>query len=145
MEAIQETRPPETLSELLDLGIRSMRSLNRRVYFPESGIWHEKPNEDGPCYVCLTGAVMAAVFKPNGHDEPGFHDSDWEERFVALDELRTGEVVNAQKMIGGSLEDVSQRLWYTNIENKNFIGWDETEEFLAEMEWLLDELKQEGL
>ena len=145
MNTTQETRPPETLSELLDLGIRSMRSLDRETYFPESMAWHEKPNEDEPCYVCLAGAVMAAVFKPDDHGNPSSYDDKWKECFMALEDLRTGDVVWAQKKMGGSLEDVSERLRYTDIENKNFVGWDETEEFLGEMEWLLDELKQEGL
>ena len=142
--------PPRTLSEILNLGIESMRGLDRLVYRADHAHWH-KPDrdEDGEevCRVCLAGAVMARVFNsdPNWPDQPSMHASYWEDCLRALEEMRLGQVATAANRIGVPVNTIPDQLRYVNITESSFKDWEDTDIFLDEMETLRDTLIKEGL
>ena len=140
--------PPKKLSELLGLGISSMRGLDRRLYQADHSQWYlPAEDEDGEevCFVCLAGAVMARVFDPGGPDEPRYHDYEWEACFHALDEIRRGNLVRAAEQMKISADTIPDQLRHVYVLKREFEDWDDADIFLGEMEILRDELKKEGL
>ena len=75
---------PDRLSDLLILGVKSMESLDRRLYAPDCDVWHAGAGDDGVCCVGYAGAIMAAELgapRERAIDDGGF-DSELGYRFA---------------------------------------------------------------
>jgi hypothetical protein len=84
------------------------------------GVWHAQ-DHDGACRVCLAGAVLAnrhpirpdqIYVGPFVADGPGEYSAGrrWDDIFLALDELRTGNVHAFLKFEGTAPEEVLQAI-----------------------------------
>lgn len=92
--------PPDKPSELILLALKDLESVEKsKKYVVHMGHWH-LPDE-GKCYVCFAGAVMAGTLKLSDkvnydlHFLPGKYNG-WKTALRALDFLRGSNFIDAR-------------------------------------------------
>ena len=91
---------PDKPSELIELALKDLASVERsKAYKVDMGTWHSPAKYDGPCSVCLAGAVMARTLRMPRDEEhsPWLHGtrkmgSETVRKLIALDYFRSGDV-----------------------------------------------------
>lgn len=108
LKSIEDTLPNE-LSDLLDVAVQDLVKVERSPrYIVDMCSWYLKET-DGPCQVCLAGAVLAkSVLKePPVVDidsiEPRQMRASIRRKMVALDGLRVGNIVRAYGNLKGKM------------------------------------------
>ena len=152
-----DSRPPEKLSDLIELAIADARRLDRTLYRPCSEIWHEP--DDRICLVCLSGCVIAATLEAprteitirnltDPDDAPQeIANEEWRQALEALDHARRGEWALAITTRGIRLEeetrDKLRRIsppW-----PRGFDGWERFDEHLADLQEKAGKLRALGV
>jgi len=96
---------PKKLSKLAALALEDLKKVERsRRYVVDMGAWHEPADEnDGLCYVCFAGAVMAKTCKLDRNaTEEAMLGGPESSKFQALNYLRTGNVEMAYRAMHGN-------------------------------------------
>ena len=110
----QAIPPPAKLSDLILLAIKDARALDRSIYWPDYGVWHEIEVVANPvepyveCHVCLAGAVIAETLGERPETTiTGLSQvrSDWEFALDALDCVRRGRYESAFMYLHPNLSD----------------------------------------
>ena len=154
-----DTRPPEKLSDLIELAIADASRLDQTLYRPHSEVWHEP--ENGRCLVCLSGCVIAWTLQaprieiairnlmdPDGAEAPALVESEeWRRALEAIDHARRGEWGLAITTRGIRLEDDTAhelRLISPPLP-RGFTGWKMLDEHLASLEERVARLRTLGV
>ena len=161
---------PDQLSDLLELAVRDMRSLDRQRYFPNAYEWHVPmqfygdgvpPTDDGRrCACCLAGSVMAQTLKtpitenqcPYMYEMPEMDGVT--EKLTAIDSARMGDY----RFAWDQLQDAVGRREELTKEQKDllreingptshqyFQSWEEADRFLERMDDHIQQLRSVGL
>lgn len=158
------TRPPERLSDLIDLAITDVGRLDRTTYTPHPGHWHE-PTDNGRCAICLAGSVIAGTLKcPQDksaevlydHDDPdsdqvNIVDRKWQLALWALDDARQGLWADAYDILTiddapAPTEDILHGLDQIPVpERPEFEDWTDFDIHLKSLASCADELRKLGL
>ena len=89
---------PEKPSELIRVAIKDLIKCEKSPkYYIDMGEWHTPYGYLGKCTVCLAGSVMAKTFDKNLKAVifPESFDSSTENKLVAIDNLRAGDLHSA--------------------------------------------------
>ena len=156
---------PDKLSELLEVAINDLLSLDREKYTPTWDHWHTPPidPDKGKCAVCLAGAVIANLddTSPTSYidvtedvtfaDNHLIDDADLLRKLLALDELRSGSIARAcdTMEIELSLEQTARiqctyHTYYNNM-GASFLDWPSAETHIEKLRIMVAELKEMGL
>ena len=137
---------PDTMSGLLATAISDARSLNPKLYHPDSDNWHHASN-NGFCSVCLAGSVIARTFKAPRHRtfNPIFFGHKNCHKFDALDSMRKGAWFNAyydfyQRPAAPAIAKLLNSL--PEPSNTHFTGWHAFRSHLDSLEAILPELRK---
>ena len=90
-----------SLASTLEHALKDFREcVDDDDYVIDMGTWH-KPKNDGFCYVCLAGSVLAKTYNKKNSREALPSDACFgrEKYLLALDYLRSGYVTNALNSI----------------------------------------------
>lgn len=102
---------PNKLSALLRIAVQDAQKCEAlpAEYELRMSYWHS-PRTDGPCQVCMAGAVMAQSlgFERNRFIKSGPLEFENGKALMAIDDLRTGKVHEAARRIGIELTDEQQ-------------------------------------
>ena len=141
-------------SQMLRVAIDDMQALDRERYKPESSNWFIKHTIRGGnvlCVACLAGAIIARCFERGELSErvvnlrtlkPSYFDIGSEDKLLALDYFRTGQIDKAYEKIKRDKPDSLPD--EIKIENKFFFNWATAGKFLIEMESLHKILQNAG-
>jgi len=129
---------PNTLSGLIDIALEDLEKVEKmESYVVNMGDWHFPSGNK--CEVCAAGAVMAMRLGANWNDDlvPSNFDQDAAKKLDAIDDLRTGWVSRAGRIL--LKEDTSR--FDRNIEPYDI----DRDQFFADMRQLSADLKEAGL
>ena len=149
-------------SELLQVAIQDIKSLDREVYMPDAFNFHNPTRlttgENGlgnRCLVCDAGAVIAGTLNgtPSANLFPGKYEPAIEARLCAIDSLRRGSVLgamHAMNLVDGRNPERS----FAKIEADTahieppamfgFWGWDDMDRHVQSLERFAGELSEAG-
>lgn len=142
---------PRKPSELIRVAIADAQDLDRDIYVPSYGDWHQ-PTAGGQCVICDAGTVMAGTLAiPSERNA-----SPWElasdgtvhprdaSALSALDAIRSGNYASALHCLGHEQNDYE----LSNIprgRRGEYTNWDEFRDHMAEMEEIADAFEDLGL
>ena len=101
-----EPRLPNKPSELLTVALNDLIKTEKDPrYKVDMYTWHDPhldDNDDGHCFVCLAGSVIAQSLEasPLAYALPGHFDSDTRQKLVALDYFQQGQTARALGFLG---------------------------------------------
>ncbi len=135
-----------SMSDLLEVAIRDARTLDPRIYHPNSVTWHVA-DEQEQCQVCLAGSVIAGTLAatPDQTLSPDCFPSDTPGKLEALNFMRKGHWVFAfyefyRHWPRTSIEDRLRKL--PKPINADFTGWHAFRAHLDSLESILPELRE---
>ena len=156
----------EKPSELLRVVLDDYKSIDRDLYYPYAGRFHEAegwdypPRWKGKCIVCDAGMVMAGTLggNPNSDIYPRDYDEEIEARLDAIDSLRNGELVDALHLLSfGSdpteddelPDDVLEaaevfEALYDPPDFESFDGWNDMDQHAQSLETYIKRLEKHG-
>ena len=88
---------PTTLHEALSMALVAMRAVTERGVRIDMAAWYLPPTFNGPCTVCMAGAIMLEGRASSWvwHLTPASFGSSWTRVFRALDFIRRGDIETA--------------------------------------------------
>ena len=140
-EALKAGEPITSVPALIEVATEEGRSLDREIYFPDSGNWHDPAAADG-CLVCDAGVVMAGVLKvhPKLGVTPLHFGTDTCNALEALNSLRRGYVKEAYDIL--HLEPPSGVEYRVEAPHSFYSTWRGFERHMDEMDQLAAKLRQ---
>ena len=163
--------PPEKLSELIRLAVKDARSLDRNDYYPHFNYYHAyfddtRPlldgngdaidpvdyNEDDPpmgyqCFVCNAGAIISGELGADllTNCDPSCYPK-WMDCLKAVDMVRYGYYGSAAAWMRMP-QSIVAKVYDAHIPppvHDDFIGWDEFDLHLDDLELVSDQLENIG-
>lgn len=133
-------------SELILLALEDLEKVEKMkgVYRVDMSEWH-RPGEDGPCYVCLAGSVLAMSYgAPTSMDylSSPRPPENAEDRIGALNSFRMGDIVEGLLEMGITDESVLNEVTpshYVPLYEQNRRG------FKSGLRWIARHLGERGL
>ena len=132
---------PDKPSDLLALALSDLAKIERSSkYEVVMGGWHV-PSTGDVCEVCMAGAVMAKTLKADRFKRrtPAGFETDTQNKLMALDDFRTGDLTHALKALGiRRPRSLASKIWVARYDTDRKL-------FKKDMQDIIEALKGEGL
>lgn len=145
---------PDKLSKLILVALNDLEKVEKdEKYKVDMGQWHHPPLYNGPCAVCLAGAVIAKTCKTSYKKDlmPGDFFENEVKKFNALDLVRQGEIFRALIKLGvdeKNARECQDKLWRVlNLYPKDWVNYwndDDKKIFKDNLRRISKFLKDEG-
>lgn len=137
---------PNTLNGLLAVAVSDAKSINRRLYVPHFGYWHE-PEVDGRCGVCLAGCVIAGSLQHSRSSEVSFRhlQPPVRNKIEALDKMRIGSFSKAYRTLYGHKPSNTIRARLDALPGPHqpfFFGWRQFNSHIRSLELIIPMLRE---
>ena len=98
---------PDKPSELIRVALADLNKVERsKKYVVDMGDWHLP--DDGVCYVCLAGAVMAKTLGVSPKREMEPWQTKYDQKLQAIDSFREGSIHNGLGHMGLSRDSIGK-------------------------------------